>query len=115
VAHADTVIRTDFGHDCGLTLARADTVIRTDFGHDCGLTLAHADTVIRTHFQTPTVKEECKLGGFHGDDYKEMRHYSSQYSARLTLHQSDEQSTSWRNPPTSDSKDTCQMMCLPVS
>jgi hypothetical protein len=47
------------------------------------------------HLQIPTVKEE-------------IRRYSSQYSARLSAHTNEQQTTG-------DCEHTCQMICLPDS
>jgi hypothetical protein len=51
--------------------------------------------IIQRDLQTPTVK-------------KEICHYSSQYSVRLSVHP-------WLNPTTGNCEDTCQMICLPDS
>jgi hypothetical protein len=58
------------------------------------------NTVIRRDLQTPTVKGE-------------IRHYSSQNSARLTVYRNDlVVRTSWCNPTTGSCEDTCQMTRL---
>jgi hypothetical protein len=60
------------------------------------------NTVMRRGLQTPKIKEE-------------IHHYSSQYSACLTVHSNDLVVNSWRNPTTGDCEDPCQTICLPDS
>jgi hypothetical protein len=56
------------------------------------------NTVIRRDLQIPTVKEE-------------IRRYSSQYSARLSV-QRNGLIVNLTELPTGDCEDTCQMICL---
>jgi hypothetical protein len=58
------------------------------------------NTVIRTELQTPTVKEE-------------IRHYSPQYSARLSVHPNDPAVNLMAQPDNRRLRTHCQIIFLP--
>jgi hypothetical protein len=67
--------RYEYFLKCSILTNKVRTFPIESFAHDSGRTLVTyvQNTVIRRDLQTPTVKEE-------------IRHYSSQYSARLSAH-----------------------------